>query len=495
MRSLKFLLFSLLGHAILAVGCSSDSTVPPNILVITTDDQGWADLSAFHHHASDISTPHMDRLASQGVLFSDAYVTAPVCSPSRAGWISGQYQQKWNKEASWEVGLPNHVKTIAEYLKEGGYTTGKVGKSDFGVNYHSNQVREYPLHHGFDEFLGFSSHAHDYFLLSEEVENKTPDPYGVSAALGALFENKGKRSFSTGYTTEIFTDWALGFLERNQNKPFFLQVSYNSVHHLIHEVPEKYLRKYGAEPIPNYDPETMGKYEDYYLKYGWQGEELVGKLRPYYLANLNCLDDNIGRLLDALVTLNIAKNTLIIFFSDNGGEAVTGANNRPLRGAKGMTFEGGIRVPFIMSWPDRFPLGTQMDFPVSTLDILPTCLESANLPPAKDLDGISLFGQIVGTDGPSSLERPLFWKFQNKRAVRLGDWKLVLMPDIKEKLPKADYLEGPLTQNMPQLFHLKEDVSEQINLYNDYPQIAKRLERYLEKWENDMESHHKVGTK
>ena len=180
-----------------------------NVLVIVTDDQGYADLSAYSHAAADVSTPNMDRIAAQGLLFTRAYVAGPVCSPSRAAWNTGRYPQRWDANSSWTPGLPRDGKTIAEYFQSAGYATAKVGKNDFGRSYHSQDGREYPLNHGYDEFLGFSSHAHDYFLLTEEVEQKTPDPHGRSAALGPLFENRARRSFEGGYLTDIFTNSAI----------------------------------------------------------------------------------------------------------------------------------------------------------------------------------------------------------------------------------------------------------------------------------------------
>ncbi len=454
----------------------------PNILIIVTDDQGYADLSAYDHSADDIETPGMDRIAEDGILFTQAYVTAPVCSPSRAGWNTGCYQQRWNPEAGWNPGLPEDVRSIAEYLRAAGYVTGKVGKNDYGTGYHSMEPREYPLNHGFDEFLGFSSHAHDYFLLSEDIEKRTPDPYGHSAALGTLFLNNERVSYSEGYTTEIFTDWAVDFLRRHQEEPFFLTVSYNSVHHLIHEVPDRYLRKFDAKPIANYEPETMGTYKDYYGKYCQLGAIDGENMRRYYLANLNCLDDNVGRLLGSMDQLGLSDNTLVILFSDNGGSPLTAADNRPLRGAKYMLWEGGIRVPFIMRWPNRLPKGEVYPHRVSTLDIAPTCLEAANAESPKGFDGESMLKEIQqGTPAPST-DRPIFWQFQKQFAVRDGDWKLVKSNDSPGRQPSSRFLGGPASGNEPCLFNLKDDLSEQRDVYSKYPDVAQRLEALYKEW-------------
>ena len=157
----------------------------PNILLIVIDDLGYADFDPYSIH--EASTPNMDRLAKAGKIYTQAYTTAPVCSPSRAGIITGKNQFRWDKPAGWGPGLPDSVKTIAEYLKGAGYATARIGKNDLGRNFHKNNVREYPLNHGYDEFLGFSAHAHDFWLSSESIKKRTPDPNGTSATLGPMF--------------------------------------------------------------------------------------------------------------------------------------------------------------------------------------------------------------------------------------------------------------------------------------------------------------------
>ena len=465
------------------------SAQKPNVLAIVNDDQGYADLSAYAHSAGDISTPNMDRIARDGVLFTQAYVSAPVCSPSRAGWNTGRYQERWDPKAGWNPGLPENVATLAEYFQRAGYVTGKVGKNDFGDGYHKQDVREYPLNHGYDEFLGFSSHAHDYFLLSSDIEQRTPDPHGNSAALGALFDNRGKRSFESGYTTEIFTDWAIDFLKRHGSEPFFLHVAYNSVHHLIHEVPRQYLDRFGAPPIPNYDPATMGNYRDYYNKYAQLGAISDQDIRKYYLANLACLDDNIGRLLDALDAAGLSQNTLLVLFGDNGGSPYTGADNRPLRGGKYGAFEGGVRVPFMMRWPGELPAGQVYPHAVSTLDILPTALEAAGipLPPAALLDGESILEPVKTGAPPITKDRPFFWEFRDRWAVRQGRWKLVRNPDATPLKSSSQILtSGDSAADQPALFDLQSDPAEQHNVARENPEVLERLARLFEQWREEM---------
>jgi arylsulfatase A-like enzyme len=462
----------------------------PNVIVIVTDDQGYADLGAYPHSAADISTPNMDRIAAKGVLFTRAYVTAPVCSPSRAGWNTGRYQQRWDPKAGWNPGLPKDEKTIAECFKGAGYATGKAGKNDYGVGYHRQDGREYPLNHGYDEFLGFSSHAHDYFLLSEDVEKRTPDPHGHSAALGTLFENRGRKSFEKGYITDIFTDRAIQFVEQHRTRPFFLNVAYNSVHTLVHEVPERYVKKFNLKPIPKYDPATMGKYVDYYDKYAQLGVISSEEMRNYYRANLACLDDNIGRLLDALDRLRLTENTAVVFFSDNGGTQHGGGANRPLRGTKSTTFEGGIRVPFMMQWPGQLPAGKTYPYRVSTLDVLPTCLTAAGIPVdrSQKLDGQS-FLQAVKTGGPSPTEgRPLFWLWRDRWAVLDGDWKLVNSTGPGGPRAHQILYDGDPADKKPALFNLKTDPAEQHDVSDQNPEVARRLNQLFENWRREVQT-------
>jgi arylsulfatase A-like enzyme len=466
----------------------ASAAVRPNVVVIVTDDQGYADLSAYSHAAADVSTPNMDRIAAKGLLFTRAYVTAPVCSPSRAAWNTGRYQQRWDLNLGQTPGLPKNERTIAEYFKSAGYATCKVGKNDFGQGYHSQQGREYPLNHGYDEFLGFSSHAHDNFALSEEIEKATPDPHGHSASLGPLFDNRGRRSLESGYLTGIFTDRAVQFLESHRSKPFFLHMAYNSVHTLVHEVPDRYVRKFGVKPIPKYDPPTMGKYVDYYDKYAQLGAISDDDMRKYYLASLACLDDNIGRLLDALDRLKLAENTLVVFFSDNGGTQHGGGSNRPLRGTKSTTFEGGIRVPFMLRWPGKIPAGKTYSYPVSTLDILPTCLEAAGIPVAQSakLDGQSTLQSVKTLAPPPAQHRALFWLYRDNWAVLHGEWKLVRSRDPGGPRARQVLYEGDTADAKPALFNLRKDPAEQHNVSQENPAIVERLTRLFEEWRREV---------
>ena len=461
----------------------------PNILIILADDQGYADLSAYDHAAPDISTPNMDKLARDGVLLTNAYVAAPVCSPSRASWITGKYSQRWDNNAGWSPGLPHDVKTLAEYIQEGGYVTGRVGKNHISNSRRDSYLaaREHPLNHGFDWFLGTAGGDHSYFLLSDSVYNETPDT-DQGAHLGPLYHNKGFLSLDTGYTTEIFTDSAMGFMERHRDTSFFLVVSYNAVHHLIHEVPKPYLDKYGVPEIPKYDPLTMGNYNDYYNIYNSLAPISDADMRKYYLANLNCLDDNIGRLLDKVNYLGLKDSTMVIYFSDNGGSPLTGANNTPLRGSKYRLFEGGIRVPFLLRWPGVLPAGTVYNYRISALDILPTCLAAAGVPLARNtvFDGHNML-QALSTNTPSATHlQPMFWKWQDNNMVLAGKWKYVTTSDYTLRTPTSQILQGPVKGKAERLFDLSADPSEQENVLEANPEITDSLRQLYENWEADL---------
>ncbi|MFV0506819.1 MAG: sulfatase [Bacteroidales bacterium] len=475
-------LISIMLHA----GCDSTrNSEKPNILLIVVDDLGYADFSPFGNHSPNISTPNIQRIADAGVTFTQAYTTAPVCSPSRAGLNTGKLQFRWDKKASWNPGLPDNIKTIAEYLKDAGYTTAKIGKSDFGGNYFKFNVREYPLNHGYDYFLGFSAHAHDYWLTSQKIAERTPDPNGTSAHLGPLMQDTSYKSYPDDeYLTDIFTNEAIKYMAKKKDKPFFLTLSYNAVHHIVHEVPKKYSDKYDIAPIHNYDPDSLeifakfkpGSYAAYYEKYTRIGAINSEDMRKYYLANLNSLDDNIGRLLDAMKNNGLDENTMIVFISDNGGSPITGANNTPLSAGKYSLWEGGIRVPMMLTWPGKAKAGKTEKEYVSATDILPTIAEAAGIDPNdQTLDGRSLLH-------PDN-DRLLVWRWGNKWAVRKGKWKLTNTNESWGKgVPSHLYIKPISNDSSIKLFDLEKDPGERNNLAGANTDIVKRLQADYESW-------------
>ncbi|MCP4782994.1 MAG: sulfatase-like hydrolase/transferase [Fuerstiella sp.] len=492
-----------------------EATGKPNFLIVVTDDQGYADLSAYEHHAQDVHTPNMDRIAANGILFTEAYVTAPVCSPSRAGWNTGMHQVRWDPKSSFGCGHPESVPNIAEIMKANGYATARFGKNDYGKGMHRQDVREYPLNHGYDAFLGFCAHGHDFFLLSKEIEKQTPDPRGHSAVVGPLMHNKGVKEFKDGYLTEIFTDAAIDFLKQhssgsrhdfrskqlsaetrgkfryqNASPPFFVTLSYNSVHHLIHQAPKRYLDRYGVKEIPNYDPKTDSDYADWFKRFITLGEISDEEMRKYYLANLNCLDDNIGRVLNALDKFTLADNTVVILFSDNGGAPTNGAWNLPLAGSKFTLWEGGIRVPFILSRPGDPHAGETWDQPVSTLDVVPTCLEAAGIEIPEDLDGRLISQTTAGTSEP----RNLFWRWGKSYAVRSGDWKLLHNGGKMNRKPTAGIVNRTGLLKGTRLFNVREDVAESQDLASEHPEVTHRLKKLYADWSKEV-SGEKRGAK
>lgn len=459
---------------------------PPNILFIMVDDQGYADFTPFKINDSLVATPNITRLGKKGKVYTQAYVTAPVCSPSRVGILTGKNQFRWDKPASWGPGLPKNVKTVAEYLQEAGYATAKIGKSDLGRNFHKNDVREYPLSHGFDEFLGFSAHAHDYWLNSQKIKDITPDPFGTSALLGPLMHNMTEKSYENEYLTDVFSDEAIKYIKNaDKKKPFFLTLSYSAVHHLIHEVPKKYLDKYGVKEIPNYHPDSLvaygdkkaGTYAAYYDKYSRVGALQSDDLRKYYLANLNCLDDNIGRVLDVLAEENIEKETIIVFISDNGGSPLTGSNNAPLTGGKYSLWEGGIRVPMALVWEGKVAANTTQTDYVSATDIMPTLTNAAGISlNDATIDGVDLLAK-------PNAERLLVWKWQKNWAVRKGDWKLTNAKENHWKSEPTEMYVAPIVNNTElKLFNINQDAGERVDLATKHPEIVKELEAAYANW-------------
>jgi len=351
----------------------ADLAQRPNVVVLLSDDQGYGDVGAYG--AAGVSTPRIDRLAGEGARFTAGYVTAPMCSPSRAGLVTGRYQYRFgyvDNDEQFE-GLPTEEVTIAEHLKGAGYATGVVGKWHLGRGPGST-----PADQGFDEFFGFWGGARSYLRL--KVEDFPLDPI-----------RRGDEELDLeGYLTDVLADEAASFVERHAAEPFFLYVAFNAPHTPL-ELPPG------------------------------EGEGLEG--RELYLEVVRRLDDGVGRVLDALEREGLAEDTLVFFLSDNGGAAQHGASNRPYRGAKFKLWEGGIRIPFLLRWPRRIEAGTVCDVPVISLDVLATSIAAAGVPAPTErpLDGVDLLPVLAG-EVP---DRALHWIAGPDWAVRRGDLKLI----------------------------------------------------------------------
>ena len=359
---------------------AADAPKRPNILVIVADDLGYADLG--FQGGADVPTPHLKSIAASGARFTHGYVSGPSCSPTRAGLLTGRYQQRFGHEfnpggegsaaaGKGEIGLPLSETTIANRLKEAGYTTGLVGKWHLGAS-----PKFHPQQRGFDEFYGFLGGGNTYF----NQETTT------------ILRGTEKQSEPT-YLTDAFGREAVSFIDRHQKKPFFLYLAFNAVH----------------TPMEA-DETRLGKFAD-----------IQDQQRKTYAAMLSAMDDAVGDVLKKLRESQLEENTLIFFISDNGGPTmrgttINGSINSPLRGSKRTTLEGGIRVPFAIQWKGHIAPGTVYNRPVIQLDIQPTALAAAgvDIRPEWKFDGVNLLPFIAGqTTGVP--HEALYWRMPSAR--------------------------------------------------------------------------------
>ena len=424
---------------------ASAQTRQPNIVMIVGDDMGYGDIGV--HGSKDIPTPNIDALARAGIRFTDAYVTGPHCSPTRAGLLTGRYQQRFGHEVNMGAdagpngGLPASETTIANRLKAGGYRTALFGKWHLGSAEHLH-----PMSRGFDEFYGFLGGDHSYFESSPNGGNP-------------LYEGRA-RVEASGYLTDVLTDRAVAFIKREKSRPFFLYLAYNAVHTPL-QAPEKYLARF---------------------------KDIADQQRRTYAAMMAAMDDGIGRTMEALRSEGLDENTLVFFFSDNGGPimpgtTVNGASNSPLRGSKRQTWEGGIRVPFIIRWSGRLPAGTVDSRPIIQLDVLPTALAAAGVEPKPEwkLDGVNLLPYLTGKVQQAPHET-LYWRLFAHMAIRKGPWKLVKTMD--GPLLAADTSKPDLSG--AQLFNLAEDIGETRDLAAARPEKVKELSADWLRWSGQM---------
>lgn len=447
-------------------GLVSDANVyatdQPNIIVVFTDDHGWADFGA-HGIRDDIKTPHLDAMAASGVRFNSGYVTAPQCIPSRAGILSGTYQQRFGLDDNRFSPMPTGVLTVPERLQKAGYTTGMVGKWHLDPNVASHEwlaentyegrelppqnERSIPLsdllpfkpgNQGFDEF--FEGYIHDYW---------------------ANFDLKGKSLKASGERVrteprdrlDIQSDAAVAFIDRNHDAPFFLYLAYFAPHVPL-ESTERYLSRFPGD---------------------------MAERRRYALAMISAVDDGVGRIREQLSDLGILDNTVIFFISDNGaplkftmedipltfrGGAWDGSMNTPLNGEKGMLSEGGVRVPYIVSWPNGIEANQVSDVPVTSLDVGATAVDLAGLPRDEALDGENILSLLK--DPEMAARRPIYWRFWGQAAMRVGDWK---------------YLRAGTHEF---LFNLADDMLEQNNLLDSEPERTAAMRVQWKAWSDGL---------
>lgn len=433
---MRFLLFAFI-VPMWFIGDAYSAPKKPNVIVIVGDDMGYADIGV--HGAKDIPTPNIDRLASGGVRFTNGYVSGPYCSPTRAGLLTGRYQQRFGHEFNPgpnpknEFGLSLKEKTLPSKLKDAGYATGMVGKWHLG-----NDEKYQPTSRGFDQFYGFLGGAHSY-LNNGMGQN-------------AIMRN-GKAVPEAEYLTDAFAREAEAFIEKHQKEPFFLYLTFNAVHTPL-EATDKYLKRF-----PNIKDEKRLK----------------------YAAMMSAMDDAIGRVLDKVDKLGLEKDTLVTFISDNGGPPVNGSSNGVLHGYKATTWEGGIRVPYFVKWPSVVPAGKTSDEPVIQLDLHATILAAAgaNAKPGDAIDGVNLLPSLTG-ERKEPAHDALYWRFGAQVAIRAGDWKLVKA--VERDGGQAVIRGGPSTIEGAKLFNLKDDISEKTDLAAKHPEKVKELAEKWNKW-------------
>ncbi|MCF7707549.1 MAG: sulfatase [Verrucomicrobia bacterium] len=444
----------LLGEWDISLSNEPPDKKPPNVVFILVDDLGWKDVGFMG--STYYETPNIDKLAGEGMVFTDAYSNAPNCAPTRACLLSGQYTPR---HGIYTVGtskrgksvyrriipventtvLDPRIPTIADDLKQAGYTSASIGKWHLGADPESG-----PISQGFDENVGGdkSGHPRNYFSPYHNT-NLEDGPKGE-------------------YLTDRLTDEAVEFIQANRENPFFLYLSHYAVHTPL-QAKDSLIKKYR-------DKNPDG-----------------GQNNPIYAAMIESMDSGVGRILEKLGQLGLEENTVVIFFSDNGGHGGV-TDMSPLRGSKGMLYEGGIRVPMIVKWPGVVEPGSSCDVPVISLDFYPTLLEisGAKVPPGHVIDGESIVKLLNGGD---KLERnAIFWHFPAylesytseqgvwrttpTGAVRVGDYKLL------------EYFDNGKIE----LYNLEEDIGEQNDISSKMPSKTKELMKILKQWRNDIDA-------
>jgi len=418
---------------------------PPNLVVILCDDMGYADVG--FNGCKDIPTPNIDRIAQNGVRCTSGYTTYSVCGPSRAGLMTGRYEQRFGFErnpqyrpADPNMGLPLSEHTLADVLKPVGYASGAIGKWHLGAH-----PTLHPLERGFDFFYGHLGGGHRYFPEDLTIR-KSADAKNETESYRTWILRNHEPSPPARYLTDAFSDEAVGFIERNHGKPFFLYLAYNAPHNPL-QAPEKYLSRFPG---------------------------IKDTKRRTYAAMVSAIDDGVGRVLDTLEAFGLMENTLVFFLSDNGGpETHNASDNGVLHGGKGDVWEGGFRVPFAVEWKGTLPAGKMYAHPVSSLDIMATIAELSGAPldPKRPLDGVNLVPYLTGKKTAPPHDAIYLRKFDGgKYAVRSGDYKMII----------------PFAGGAPELYNLNEDIGEENNIARRYPEKLQRLEALRVQWDAQL---------
>ena len=443
MESKFFLTLIMLSGLLLSAQQDKDK---PNLIVIMTDDMGYADVG--FNGCKDIPTPNIDSIAYNGAHIVNGYVSFPVCGPSRAGFITGRYQDRFGFTKNPTIdptndiaGLPLDEKTIAEVLHKEGYKSAIVGKWHLGThpNFH-------PLKRGFDYFYGFLSGGHNYFmnqLTIENLENVKSKWAWYKTKLRENHKTLEFEDYKTDYLTDELSEAGLRFINKQaeNNQSFFLFLAYNAPHTPMHAT-EKYLSRF---------------------------PDIEDKKRKTYAAMVSAVDDGVGNVLRTLKDNGIEENTLIVFLSDNGGAHNNASKNTPLRGTKGSVYEGGLRVPFAMQWKGVIPANTSYEESVSSLDIMASIVDILDIKtnPKKPLDGVNIIPYLTGKKKGAPHEY-LFWRKweQNAMAAINADYKLLKVKKNAET----------------EFYNLKKDVSEKENIKGSNSKKVQEIQKEWDKW-------------
>ncbi|WP_182865380.1 arylsulfatase [Rhodopirellula sp. JC639] len=428
----------------------SNTDSSPNVILILADDMALGDLSSLNGGRS--RTPNLDRLKNESVWFSQAYSAAPVCAPARASILTGRYPHRTGVVTLNQLTYPSLTRlrrdetTIAELLRDHGYTTGLIGKWHCG----NGQGHE-PTDHGFDEFEGFLNHT----------DVRHYNDYRLQVA-GQTVAAKDQ------YLTTDLSARALEYVRRHRDEPFFLHLAHYAPHRPI-EAPAEWIEPYVQRGL---DEQTATVY-----------------------AMIEIMDQGIGELLAELDRLGIRERTIVVFASDNGPDPIVGRRfNHDLRGTKYTVYDGGVRVPFLVNWPGKLT-PKQRSETVHFTDVLPTLMELCgfDLPETLELDGVSLMGLLTGKAGDTELPEQRFWQWNRTRpryshnaAIREGDWKLV-RPFVTRNVPKND------STLPPALYDLSSDPSESRDLAGEHPERVQRMNQSLESWTQAVERDRKRG--
>lgn len=445
---------------------SVDSQLP-NIILIVADDLGYNDIGA---NGGAIPTPNIDALARSGIRFEAAYATAPICSPSRAGMLSGRAQTRFgfhfNLTGRHDIGMPAGETTLAEVAKSAGYQTALVGKWHVG-----DGPGRHPLEQGFDQFYGLMDGATSYFPDDAKGIVRSPEGQGLLITRARFPITDGRKTVAPkGNLTDVFTDRAIDFVAKHRQQPFFLYLAYNAPHTPLQATEEELAPFAHIEPLQN----------------------------RIYHAMVARLDAGVGRVVDAVERLGLRQKTIIFFLSDNGCPNYLNwrgaCSNAPFSGYKFYPLEGGNRIPFALSAPGRVPAGATSQAPVSTLDIMPTMAAAMNVPAPKSAEGIDLLSAARDRN-----PRALFWRMGPNYWVRQGAWKLISI----NRAARAETLEdaagtpraqlplipdsSPLGQ-VKLLFNLDADPAEAHNVAAAHPEVIRRLEGIYHDWNQRNEA-------